>query len=465
MKVKLISLGCPKNQVDLDFMQNLIKQSGITVVDDISDANTVVINSCCFIQDAILECESYLEDAAELKSNGKIERIYLSGCYPQYLKESTIDKYPYIDGFITPDQLSSIVELLSTQNIQHQYSLPTFINQELVIPNDRKKFAYVKIAEGCNHNCRFCIIPQLRGKHRSRNQEIILTEISELVSKHDKKEIILISQDSTFYGRDFKNENISLLTLLQSITQIPGDFRVRLLYLYPTRVDKQLIEFIAANQPRFYPYFDLPIQHFSKNVLKKMGRGENLDNIRELPNTFRKLIPNAALRCTLLVGFPGETEQDFEELCEFVEESRFDRLGVFPYSNIKGISSFDDTDQVPSEIAQNRADTIMLLQSEISEIQNKKLIGTQIEFLIEKRYKTSVLGNNWPQELIDIDINPIDYYIPKDHYLYIGRCYRDAPEIDGIIIATSKRRIEIGQFRRCHISKSTTHDLWGSINI
>ncbi len=446
-------------------MQNLIKQSGITIVDDISDANTVVINSCCFIQDAILECESYLEAAAELKSIGKIERIYLSGCYPQYLKESTLDKYPYLDGFITPDQLSSIVELLSTQNIQHQYSLPTFINQDLVIPNDRKKYAYIKIAEGCNHNCRFCIIPQLRGKHRSRNQDVILKEISELVTNHSKREIILISQDSTFYGRDLSKENISLLTLLQSIANIPGDFRIRLLYLYPTRVDIQLIEFIAANQPRFHPYFDLPIQHISENVLKKMGRGEHLETIRELPQTIRKILPNAALRCTLLVGFPGETEQDFEELCEFVEDSRFDRLGVFPYSNVKGISSFNDSDQVPTEIAQNRADTIMLLQSEISELLNHNLVGTQMEVLIEKRYKSSVLVNNWPQELLEIDINPNDCFIPRDHYLYIGRSFRDAPEIDGIIIATSKHRIEIGQFRKCQISKSTTHDLWGSFDI
>ena len=443
-------------------MHNLINNAGITVVNDIADANVAVINSCCFIEDAIAECESYLQSAAELKAHGKLDKIYLSGCYPQYLKGQTLEKYPYLDGFITPDQLTAVVDMLNQSVSSAQFNLPTYISQQVIAPTNRQPFAYVKIAEGCNHSCRFCIIPQLRGRHRSRNPEVIVNEINALVQQHNKREIILISQDTTFYGRDLPNKNQNIVSLLQQIADLDGDFRVRLMYLYPTRVNAELISFIAANQPRFYPYFDLPIQHIARNVLSKMGRGDNAENLHQLPAMIRKAIPNAALRCTLLVGFPGETENDFENLCEFVESASFDRLGVFPYSNLAGVASFNDNEQVDKTEAQDRADRIMLLQADISEARSREMIGKQLEVLIDKRYKSNSIVNNWPAELIEIGINPEEIYLPLGSYLYICRSYREAPEIDGVITVVSRQRIEIGQFKICKINKSTIHDLSGS---
>lgn len=429
MKIGFISLGCAKNLVDSEMMLNILKTAGCEIVIDPSEADAIIINTCGFIEAAKQETIATIQ---EMKEYGK--KLIVTGCYAKRYRQKLEQEMPFIDRIIGLDDYPKIHLIL--EDVFKEYHLKFQpLKYENRLLTGSKFTPYVKISEGCNNNCTYCAIPLIRGKFRSRPMDEIIEECNILV-QNGAVELNLISQDTTKYGSDLNPEKRSLLPkLLRELSRIEGLRMLRILYLYPTEISDELIEEIKTN-PLVANYFDIPIQHIASNMLKRMNRRGNQEFLRTLLNKIRTEIPDSIIRTTYIVGFPGETESDFDELYQFTKEFQFDRLGVFTYSPEEDTASYDFTDQIPEDIKQDRFDETMKLQKQISRKKNRRLIH-QIHLTIVEAYD-------------------------DESKFYYGRSYAFAPDdIDGMIVFQSTKPLEIGDIVDVEIKSAFEYDLIG----
>ncbi|SHE10935.1 MiaB family RNA modification protein [Chlamydia abortus] len=435
-KVMVVTLGCEKNMVDSEIMSGLVHERGYSLVDNKEEATVIIVNTCGFIDAAKEESVNTILDMADLKHTANLKALVVSGCLTQRYKEELMKEMPEIDGIVGTGDFININDIIDEALAGKKPIMvgnPVF-NYEKILPRrvgTPRYTAYVKIAEGCDNACTFCSIPIMRGKFRSRSIESILAEVTQL-AEQGVKEISLIAQDSTNYGTDLY-EQFMLPELLNKVSEVPGIEWVRLHYAYPGFFTDELIETIATN-PKICKYIDLPLQHSEDRILKRMRRPGRQKDSRELIRKIRDRIPEVALRTSIIVGFPGETEEDFANLVKFIEEVEFDRLGVFTYSMEEDTPASRLPDQVPEDVKEYRANTLMEIQRQISERRNGRRIGEELDVLIE-RYD----GRN--------DV-------------YIGRSQYDAPEIDGEVFVTNCQ-VNIGELVKVRISHSMEYDLSG----
>jgi ribosomal protein S12 methylthiotransferase len=435
-KVSVVTLGCDKNLVDSEIMSGLVHERGYELVDRPEDATVVIVNTCGFIDAAKEESVNTILELAELKETGKLKALIVSGCLTQRYKEELMKEMPEIDGIVgTGDfhHIADIVEEALGGKKPVRVGHPAF-DYDQALPRrvmTPRYTAYVKIAEGCDNACTFCSIPLMRGKFRSRSIESIVREVETLAAQ-GVKEICLIAQDSTNYGTDLYGE-FRLPELLNRVSEVEGIAWVRLHYAYPGFFTDELIETFATN-PKICNYFDIPLQHSEDFILKRMRRPGRQRDARELIAKIRARIPDAAIRTSIIVGFPGETEEHFERLCDFVREMRFDRLGVFTYSKEEDTPAARLPDQVPDEVKEYRAATLMEVQREVSKLTAARRIGQVIDVLVER------------------------YDGRSD--VYVGRSPYDAPEIDGEVFITGCRP-EIGSIQRVRVTHAFEFDLSG----
>ncbi len=434
--VHIVTLGCSKNDVDSSMMYSLLNKDKYKMVERPSDADILIVNTCGFIDAAKEESIDTILESVEYKKNGKCKKVLLSGCLAQRYPEELIKEIPEVDGIIGTGNINYINELLD-RSLEGDLFIKTDNLNSAYIEGIRKEKVntteYVKISEGCNNNCSYCIIPSLRGKNRSRKIEDIYSEVEYLVDK-GAREIILIAQNTTDYGIDLYSK-YSLSNLIKEISKIEKLKWIRVLYLYPDHFTDDLIEEFKHND-KLIKYVDMPLQHISDNVLKSMNRKTSKDHIIKTLKSLRESVDGIVIRTTFIVGFPGETEEDFKELINFVKDIKFDKLGVFEYSKEEGTSASLLDNQIPDEIKENRKNQIMSIQNEISsEILSEK-INENLEVLIEEK----------------IDENN-----------YVGRTYMDAPEIDGVTYITSDKNLNIGDFVNVKIIDSLDYDLVGEL--
>jgi len=436
-KIKVVTLGCEKNLVDSEIMSGLIHERGYTLVDDKEEATVIIVNTCGFIDAAKEESVNTILDMADLKQTANLKALIVSGCLTQRYKEELMQEMPEIDGIVGTGDFVKINEIID-QAIAGRKPVyvgnPVF-NYEKAMPRrvaTPRYTAYVKIAEGCDNACTFCSIPIMRGKFRSRSIESVVAEAADLASQ-GVKEISLIAQDSTNYGTDLYDK-FMLPELLNKVSEVPGVEWVRLHYAYPGFFTDELIDVMASN-PKVCKYVDMPLQHSEDAILKRMRRPGRQRDVRELISRIRDKIPGVALRTSLIVGFPGETEQEFENLKAFVKDVQFDRLGVFTYSQEQDTPASRLPDQVDDEVKEYRANAIMEIQREISNERNWSRVGQEIDVLLE-RYD----GRN--------DV-------------YIGRSQFDAPEIDGEVFVSGCKSASIGDIVKVRITHSFEFDLSG----
>ena len=438
--VAFVSLGCDKNLVDSENMLGILHQGGYTLTADEMEADVVVVNTCCFIEDAKKESIDTILEVAHYKQAGKCKALIVTGCMAQRYKEEILTEIPEVDAVIGTTSYDQIVEVANSILKEQGLKTQRFdgIDREIIeemprILTTAGYFAYVKIAEGCDNKCTYCIIPQLRGKYRSRPMDKIKKEVESL-AKQGVSEIILVAQDTTKYGSDL--ENVTLAKLLHELGEVEGIEWIRVLYCYPENITDELIAEIKRN-PKVCHYLDMPIQHAADPVLKRMARRTTNASLKEVIGKLRREIPDIALRTTLIVGFPGETEEDFKVLCDFVEEMKFDRLGVFTYSQEEGTAAALLKEQLDEEVKQQRKDIIMSLQQTISEKLTHSKIGQEMKVLIEGKL--------------------------SEEDVYIGRTYQDTPEIDGQVFIDFEGELLSGDFVRVRITGANDYDLIGEI--
>lgn len=435
-KVGLVSLGCDKNRVDSEIMLGKVK-TDYDITSDPKEADVIIVNTCGFIEKAKQESIDTILEMAEYKNKYNCKLLIATGCLTQRYGEELANLMPEIDIMLGVNDYNKINELI-TNFIKEQkkvlslnYSNENINEGERIITTD-KATAYIRIAEGCNNFCTYCIIPKIRGKYRSRYKENILKE-AEALASNGVKEVILIAQDTTNYGIDIYGEK-KLHELIREISEIDGIEWIRVMYCYPEEITDEFIDEIAAN-PKVCKYIDLPIQHISSKILKLMGRRTTKEAIINKINTLREKVPNIVLRTSLIVGFPGENDDDFKELKDFIREIKLDKVGVFKYSQEEGTPAATMTNQVPEELKDKREELLMLQQLDISEKLNTEKVG-QI-------YKVLVEG-----------------FDGKNHY---GRSYEMAPEIDGNIFINTNRKLEKGEFVEVKIVESLEYDLMGVV--
>ncbi|MDK8180657.1 30S ribosomal protein S12 methylthiotransferase RimO [Paenibacillus sp. UMB4589-SE434] len=435
-KIKIVTLGCDKNLVDSEIMSGLIHERGYELVTNELEATVIIVNTCGFIDAAKEESVNTILELADLKETAQLKALIVSGCLTQRYKEQLLDEMPEIDGIVGTgdfDKIATIVDEALAGSKPIHVGNPVF-NYDQALPRKvatPRYTAYVKIAEGCDNNCTFCSIPIMRGNFRSRTMESILAEVTQLATQ-GVKEISLIAQDSTNYGTDIY-DGFKLPELMNQVSNVQGVEWVRLHYAYPGFFSDELIETIASN-PKICKYIDMPLQHSEDNVLKRMRRPGRQRDARELVQKIRTRIPNVAMRTSIIVGFPGETEADFNRLCEFVRDMQFDKLGVFTYSREEDTPATRLKGHLDEEVKEWRANTLMEIQREVSKQVSEKRIGQVIDVLVE-RYD----GRN--------DV-------------FIGRSQFDAPEIDGeVFISNSK--LSIGELAQVRITHALEFDLAG----
>lgn len=437
-KVAIVTLGCEKNLVDSEIMSGLIDQQGHELVEDPNDATVVIVNTCGFIDAAKEESINTILDLAALKETGRVKCLIVSGCLVQRYKEELMREIPEIDGIVGTGDFARIAEVIA-QSVSGRR--PVFVGNpvfsyERALPRKRltpRHFAHVKIAEGCDNACTFCSIPIMRGAFRSRSIESIVREVERLAAE-GVREVILIAQDTSNYGVDLYGSP-ALASLLNRVSEVEGIRWVRLHYLYPGAFNEELLETIASN-PKICKYIDMPLQHSEDRILRRMRRPGRQRDILSLIEQIRARIPDVAIRTSIIVGFPGETEEDFENLLRFVRQVEFDRLGVFTYSNEEGTPASRLPDHVPEEVKEERAHRLMELQRRISSRRNQRHVGRDLEVLIE-----SYDGRN--------DV-------------YLGRTQYDAPEIDGEVFVRGQG-LPIGEVVRARITHSFEFDLAGEV--
>ncbi len=431
IKVGLISLGCEKNLVDSEMILGLCKEANFEIITDLNEANIIIINTCGFITSAKEEAINTIFEALAYQENGT--KIVVTGCLVQRYYDDLVKEIPEVDLYIPIRDYHRFGELLSSLFNDNKYN-GLCINANNRVLSTPKHLAYLKISEGCNNNCAYCAIPLIRGKFVSKPEEDIITEFKYLV-KTERKEICLISQDLTKYGIDL--ENTTLASLLLKLVKIEGDYKIRLLYLYPDEITDELIKVIKEND-KILPYFDIPVQHGSDKILNWMGRRGNQKFINNLITKIRKEIPECVIRTTLILGFPHESEKDFQILKKFVEENKFDHLGAFTYSKEEDTRSYSMSGQVPEKVKQKRLDEIMEMQKWISLNQNRRYLNNVYDCIIES-------------------------YDEENDYYY-GRGYMYAPDdIDGSIIIRSDKKLEISKVYKCLIDDVDFFDIFGTI--
>lgn len=437
-RVKVVTLGCEKNLVDSEIMSGLIHGRGYELVSEKEDATVIIVNTCGFIDAAKEESVNTILDMAELKQTANLKALIVSGCLTQRYKEELMKEMPEIDGIVGTGDFHKINEIVDEALAGKKPILvgnPIF-NYDQALPRrvtTPRYTAYVKIAEGCDNACTFCSIPIMRGKFRSRSMESIIAEVEQLAAQ-GVREISLIAQDSTNYGTDLY-DGFMLPALLNKVSEVEGIEWVRLHYAYPGFFTDELIDTIASN-PKVCKYVDMPLQHSEDSILKRMRRPGRQQDARVLIEKIRARIPNVSLRTSLIVGFPGETEEDFENLKQFIRDVEFDRLGVFSYSQEQDTPASRLPNQVPDDVKEYRANTLMEIQREISNLRNGHRIGETVDVLIEK-YD----GRN--------DI-------------YVGRSQYDAPEIDGEVFVKGSE-LKIGEVTKVRITHSFEFDLSGEV--
>ena len=439
MKIFCVSLGCDKNLVDTEMMLGLLNKDGYTFTDDEHEADVVVVNTCCFIGDAKEESVNTILEMAELKKEGRCKALIVTGCMAQRYKQEILDEIPEVDGILgtsTYDEISNVLKKVlggSRESCFHDLNaLPNVEVPRAVTTGGY--YAFLKIAEGCDKRCTYCIIPDLRGSYRSVPMERLIEEAKQLASQ-GVKELILVAQETTLYGIDLYKKK-SLPKLLHELCKIPGIQWIRIQYCYPEEITQELIETIREEE-KVCNYLDIPIQHASDRILKRMGRRTNQKQLREMIASLRSQIPDIALRTTLISGFPGETEEDQEEVMRFVDEMEFERLGVFAYSQEEDTPAAEFPDQVPQELKEERRDEIMELQQEISYEKSQSMIGKVLEVMIEGKV--------------------------ADENAYVGRTYMDAPGVDGLIFINTDLDLMSGDFVRAKVTGALEYDLIGEI--
>lgn len=435
MKVYFVSLGCDKNTVDSEMMLGILADAGHQITYDLDEAEAVVVNTCSFIADAKQESINTILEMAELKNNGQIKALVIAGCLGQRYREEVISEIPEVDGIVGIHSFDHIVEALDEAVKGNSYTRFDEVGEHPVAGYKRllttaTHYAYLKIAEGCNKRCTYCIIPHLRGAYRSVPMETLLGEATELASR-GVKELILVAQETTVYGVDLYGSK-SLPELLSKLCLIEGIERIRLLYCYPEEITDELIETIK-NEPKICNYIDMPIQHASDAVLKRMGRRTTEAEIKERIAYIREQIPDICLRTTLITGFPGETVRDHKIMKEFVRECRFDRLGVFTYSAEEGTEAAKLKSQIPEWVKRYRRNAVMRLQQGIVFEKNASMTGEILDVMIEGK-------------LVEDDV-------------YVSRSYKDAPDVDGYIFVDSKRELMSGDVIRVRITEARDYDL------
>jgi ribosomal protein S12 methylthiotransferase len=439
-KVSLVSLGCPKNLVDAEVMLGYLSRAGYAVTTDETQADIIIVNTCSFIKEAKQESIDTILDLADRKHDGHCKLLIVTGCLPQRYQEELATELPEVDIFVGTGDYPRIVEIIAekrTSSDQLCYTGdPNFVyNDELPrLQSSPHYTAYLKIAEGCSNRCAYCVIPMLRGDHRSRPLESLLIEARQLV-EGGVKELNLIAQDITAYGRDLP-DTPSLELLIKELAKLEGLRWIRLLYAYPDGVTDSLIELIKT-EPKVCKYLDLPIQHISDPILKRMLRRSGEEEIRTLIAKLRSEIPDIAIRTSLIVGFPGETPEDFKKLLQFVEETRFDRLGVFCYSREEGTPAAEMPDQVSERIKRERHKKLMRTQARVSFKHNRTLVDSEEEVLVEG-------------------------YSEETELLLKGRSSRQAPDVDGLVYITAGNA-NVGDIVRLKITDSSDYDLIGEI--
>lgn len=436
-KVGMISLGCPKNQVDAEHMLAMMDAEGWEIVDYVDGCDVVIVNTCGFIDDAKKEAIENILDMVELKKEGVISKIIVTGCLAQRYKEEIVMEIPEVDAVVgigaNGDIIKTVEEVMSGVDTIEKYppqcELPLEGQRILTTP---QYWAYLKIGEGCSNRCTYCTIPSIRGNMRSRSMENVIDEAKQL-AELGVKELILIAQDTTSYGLDLYGE-LKLPELLNELCKIDSIEWIRLLYCYPDRITDELIE-TMKNQEKIVNYIDLPLQHADDKILKAMNRRGDQALIRSVISKLRAEIPDVVIRTTFIVGFPGEGEEEFETLAEFVNEIEFDRLGVFTFSPQEGTPAYDMDNQVEDDVKTRRGEVIMQDQYSIMEEKNNEKIGKTYKVVVE------------------------DYDGYSDSYT--GRTYMDAPEIDGLVKFTSHKDLDIGDFVDVEIFDIEDYDLIG----
>lgn len=438
MKVLFISLGCDKNTVDSEMMIGMLSEHGYEACDDVNEAEAAIVNSCCFIGDAKEESINNILEMARLRSSGQLKALIVTGCLGQRYTRDIHENIPEVDAILGINSFDEIVQCLDDILAGNSKDVLKPINDTPIYGKKRLLttggyYAYLKIAEGCNKNCTYCVIPSVRGKYRSIPMEVLVDEAKELVQR-GVRELILVAQETTLYGLDLYKEK-RLPKLLYELGQIEDLKWIRILYCYPEEITDELIECIA-NEPKVCKYLDIPIQHGSNNVLRAMKRATTREEITKVISKLRERVPGIALRTTFITGFPGETKADFKEMLDFIEEIRFDRLGVFTYSREEGTVAAKMPHQIPAYVKKTRRNKAMKLQQKIAFETAQSLKGTECDVMIEGKL--------------------------VEEGIYVGRTYKDAPGVDGSVFVESERELMSGDFIRVKITGSQGYDLLGS---
>ena len=439
MKVLFISLGCDKNLVDSEVMLKLLEKKGYQFTDDETEADIIIINTCCFIGDAKEESVNTILEMAEYRKSGSCKALIVTGCLAQRYQKEILDEIEEVDavlGTATYDSIAEAVDkALGGQKELHFEDIDRLVpEQGGRVLTTGGHYAYLKIAEGCDKRCTYCIIPKLRGRFRSVPEERLLAEAEEL-ARQGVKELILVAQETTVYGVDLYGEK-RLPELLEKLAAIPGIRWIRVQYCYPEEITEELIQ-VIKKEPKICHYLDLPIQHASDRILKRMGRRTTQADLRRIIGRLRQEIPDICLRTTLITGFPGETEEDHEELMRFVDDCEFDRLGVFPYSPEEDTPAAAMPDQIPEEVKQDRRAELMELQQEIAFEKAEDMTGQELTVMIEGKV--------------------------ADEYAYVGRTYKDAPGVDGYLFLNTDETLMSGDFARVRVTGAAEYDLIGEL--
>lgn len=440
MKILFISLGCDKNLADSEEMLGLLTARGHEIVDDETQADAIVINTCCFIKDAKEESVETILEMAEYKKTGSCHALVVTGCMAQRYQKEIIQEVPEVDAVLGTTSYGDIVKALEEAVAGNHFEefrdidyLPDTGSKRVLTTGGH--FGYLKIAEGCDKHCTYCIIPKLRGRFRSVPMERLVAQAEDM-AEQGVKELILVAQETTVYGKDLYGKK-SLHILLKKLCEIRGIRWIRILYCYPEEIYDELIETIR-DEKKICHYLDIPIQHASDRILKRMGRRTSKQELMDIVGKLRKEIPDIVLRTTLITGFPGETEEDHEELKEFVDEMEFDRLGVFTYSPEENTPAAEMADQIPEEVKEERRDELMELQQEISYDKGQDRIGQELLVMIEGKV--------------------------ADESAYIGRTYGDAPKVDGYIFVQTGELLMTGDFAKVRVTGALEYDLIGVLS-
>ena len=439
MNILFISLGCDKNLVDTEVMLGLLASRGYEMTDDEEQADIVVINTCCFIHDAKEESIQNILEMAELKKDGRIKALIVTGCLAQRYRQEILDEIPEVDEVLGTTAYDKILDAVD-EALSGRHSVILSDLEALPLPDTKRlvttggHFAYLKIAEGCDKHCTYCIIPKIRGEFRSVPMERLIREAQELADQ-GVKELILVAQETTLYGKDLYGEK-SLHRLLRELCKISGLRWIRILYCYPEEIYDELIQTIKE-EPKICNYLDLPIQHGSDGILKRMGRRTTKQELVDIIGKLRSEIPDICLRTTLITGFPGETQEQHEELMDFIDEMEFERLGVFTYSPEEDTPAAVMPDQIDEEVKLDRQAELMELQQEIAFDNAQEMIGREVLVMVEGKV--------------------------ADENAYVGRTYRDAPNVDGLIFINTDEELLSGDFARVKVTGAVDYDLIGEL--